>query len=166
MLIFGTIEVAFDLYTKAILDASLVSAVRQIETGNAQNALSGTDFLGKYVCPTVIGLLTCSNLYIRVQHLSPTSSQDFYDFTTGRSPVTSGVLDLSTYNSSTFCNSGPSQLMLISVVYLGPSIVGQLIPGFELSYNGKMVHPTFSSVGTVTESFSAAATAQGAAASC
>ncbi len=167
LLIFSTFEVAFDIYTKAILDNSLVEAARAIETGNAQNALNGSDFINKYLCPMVNGLLTCSNLYVRVQRLSPTPSQDFYDFTTGMSPVSSGVLNLSKYASSSFCNSGPSQLLLISAVYVGPSIIGQLLPGgLAVSYNGGLVHATFSSVGTVTESYSAAAAAAGAAAPC
>ncbi len=167
VMVLGAFEIAFDLYTKAVLDIGLLQAARQIQTGNAQNALNGSDFISEYFCTGTGALLDCTNVYFKVESLSLTSSQDFYDFTTGQAPVSNGALDLTGYGSGNFCNSGPSQTLLISAVYAGPTFVGALLPNsFAVSYNGGLVHPTFSSVGTVTEAFTIPSATAGAAPAC
>ena len=87
-LILFVFELSYDLFQQEALDSGLHLAVRQVQTGNAQNATSGTDFITRFLCPNIGGLLTCSNLYVKVQKLSPATGQDFYDFTTGTLPLT------------------------------------------------------------------------------
>src|SRR5271168_3951912 len=53
-------EVSYDLYTQAALDTALGTAMRAIQTGNAQNVTNSTAFLTNYVCPNLVGLLECN----------------------------------------------------------------------------------------------------------
>ncbi len=120
-----------------------------------------------YLCPDLDGLLSCGNVYVKIQRLAPTSKQDDYDYTTGLPPMRAGAFDLSSYGSGSFCNSGPPQLLLVSAIYIGPTILGDLMPnGSTVNYNGQAVHVTLSTVGLVSESYSPAAASQGAAAPC
>ena len=161
------LELSFDLFSQAVLDDALQLAARQIQTGGAQNAKNGGDFIANYLCPDFAGLLSCNGLYVKVQRLALGSTQDYYNYTTGVPPVTAGVLDLSSYNSASFCNSGPSQLLLISAVYVGPTLIGNLVPNaLAVFYNGSRVHATFSTVGIVSEGYPASAAASGAASPC
>jgi hypothetical protein len=51
------------------------------------------------------------------------SGQDFYTVTTGTVPVNSGALDLTSYASAKFCNAGSSQFVLLSAIYIAPSLI-------------------------------------------
>jgi Flp pilus assembly protein TadG len=167
MLLLFVFELSYDLFSQSVLDNALQLAARQLQTGNAQNVHDGNDFIVKYMCPDLNGLLTCSGVYVNVQRIAPTSAQDYWDYTTGSAPVSGGVLDLGGYVAGSFCNSGPSQLLLVSAVYVGPSFIGGLLPGvLSVSYGGRLVHPTFSSVGIVSEAYTPSAATQGAAKSC
>ncbi len=167
LLLLFMFELSYDLFSQSVLDNALQLAARQLQTGNAQNVTDGNDFNVKYMCPDLNGLLMCSNVYVDVQRIAPTSSQDYWDYTTGSAPVSNGTLDLSSYTAGSFCNSGPSQLLLVRAVYVGPSFIGGLLPGvFSASYGGHAVHPTFSSVGIVSEAYTPSAATQGAAKSC
>ncbi len=167
MLLLFVFEMSYDLFSQAVLDNALQLAARQLQTGNAQNVKNGNDFIVKYLCPDLNGLLMCSNVYVEVQQIAPSPTQDYWDYTTGSAPVSGGKLDLSGYATGSFCNSGPSQLLLVSAVYVGPSFVGGLLSGvFSASYGGHLVHPTFSSVGLVSEAYTPSTATQGAAKSC
>ena len=173
-------ELGYDLYSQEELDTALHAAVRQIQTGNAQNLTSsGTgDFVNSYLCPQSAGLLFgCSaRVYVKIQKLTFGASQDLYDFTTGQVPVTDGELDLvdggylNKTGTSTFCNSGPGQFILVSALYIGPSFVGTLLPNSFSVINpfGGRTHVTLSTTSVVTESYSTTTAAQGTtpAASC
>ena len=116
------------------------------------------NFIATTLCPDLGGLLSCAGLYVKVQKITPSASQDYWDYTTGTAPVSGGALDLSSYGSAGFCNSGPSQMLLVSAVYVGPSFLGALVPGgIAVTYGGQWVHPTLSTVGVVTEAYTAAA---------
>ena len=166
-------ELGYDLYSQEELDTALHAAVRQIQTGNAQNLTSSgsNDFVNGYLCPQAAGLLYGCNsrVYVKIQKLAFSTSQDFYDFTTGQVPVTGGSLDLvgggylNSTGTSTFCNSGPGQFILVSALYLGPSFVGTLLPNSFSVINpfGGRTHVTLSTTGVVTESYSPTAAAQG-----
>lgn len=167
MLLLFVFELSYALFSQAALDCALQIAARQLQTGNAQNVKDGNDFITKYLCPDLGGLLMCSNVYIQVARIAPSSTQDYYDYTTGSVPVTGGALDLSAYVAASFCNAGPSQLLLVSAVYVGPTFLGGLLPGlFSTSYNGHLVHATLSTVGLVSEAYTPTAAGQGAAKSC
>lgn len=154
ILLFGILELSFDLFTEAVLENALHQAARQLQTGNAQNVTNGNAFIQSYLCPAMNGLLDCRALHISVQKISPSSNQDLYDYTTGTLPVTGGTLDLSAYSSGSFCNMEPNTLMLISAIYIGPSILAGLVPGgFSVSYNGSQVHASLATVGVVSEAY-------------
>ncbi len=149
------LELSYDLFTQEALDAGVHQAARQIQTGNAQNAQNANDFITKYLCPDLHGLLECgSRVYIKVTKLGFTGSQDFWTYTDGKIPTVGNTLNLVGYQSGDFCNSGPSQLLLVSAIYIGPSLVGGLLPRlFSVTYNGSPVHATLSTTGMVTEGY-------------
>lgn len=166
MLLLFVFELSYDLFSQSVLDNALQLAGRQLQTGNAQNVTDGNDFITKYMCPDLSGLLMCSNVYIKVARIVPSSTQDYYDYTTGSVPVSGGVLDLSGYAAGSFCNSGPSQLLLVSAVYVGPTFLGGFLPGlFSATYNNQPVHATLSTIGIVSEAYPPTA-GQGVAKSC
>ncbi len=148
-------ELGYDLYSQEELESGLHVAARQIATGNAQNVQNGAAFVANYMCPDMAGLLECNtNVFIQVQKVSPTTAQDYYSFTTGDLPVTGNTLNLANYGSASFCNSGPTEMLLISAVYVGPTFIGGLFPGIlTVFYNGRPVHASFASVGVVSEGY-------------
>ena len=166
-LILFVFEISFDLFQQEVMDSALHLAARQLQTGNAQNVKDGSAFITNYLCPGMAGLLSCNGLNVKVQKINPASNQDYYNFTTGGLPVNSGVLDLSSYGNASFCNSGPSQFLVISAIYIAPTIVGSLLPGMlSVLYNGSTVHATLSTVGVFSEGYSSVGISQGSAAAC
>ena len=152
-------EVSYDLYTQEALDAGLHQAVRALQTGRAQNMLNGNDFVNRYMCPSMGGLLECStHVYVKVQKILFTNNQDFYTVpngATGQIPLSGNAVNLSGYGSMNFCNSAPGQVTLVSAIYLGPTFLGGLLPGlFSVhSPSGSLVHATLSTTGLVTEDY-------------
>ena len=184
LLLFFIFEISMDLFQQEALDAALHMAVRQIQTGNAQNVTNGAAFVSTYMCPYATGVLNCNNISIKVQKLTlnvgttlyGTQSggtainggyTDYYNFTTGQLPMTAGALDLSSFGSTSFCNSGPSEFLLITSIYTAGEIIGNLMPNLlTVSYSGTTVHATMSQMGAVTENFPVVTAAQAAAAPC
>lgn len=170
LLLLFIFELSYDLYTQEALDAALHVAVRQIQTGRAQNLASGSDFVANYLCPAARGLLECgTHMYVKVTRIAFTGNQDFYDWTDGKIPVAGNALDLAgggyvtSGGADTFCNSQPGQAILVSVLYLGPSFIGGILPKIlSVTSNGATVHATLSTTGGVTEFFPLAAPGQGA----
>lgn len=170
-LLISIFELSFDFLLRADLESALHQAVRQLQTGNAQNVTNGNGFVNSYLCPNGFGLFTCSNLYVRVQKITPSSTQDYYNFTTGLPPVTGGSLDLTAYSSASFCNAGPSELLLVSALYVRPSWVPNFFSSalptmMSVNFAGSNVQVTYAAVGMVSEGFALTPTAQGAASSC
>ena len=159
-------ELSYDLFTQAVLDGALQRASRQVQTGNAQN-LTGSSFISGVMCPALGGLLSCASIHVSILRISPGAGQDYYDFTTGTPPMSNGQLDLAAYSGGSFCNSGPSQMLLVSAIYVGPSFIGGLLPtGFGVPYQGGTVHATLATVGIVSESYSPSAAPAGSSAAC
>jgi hypothetical protein len=167
------IELSYDFFSQEVLDMALHAALRQIQTGNAQNLSSGAAFMTSYLCPATHGLLDCNNLWFSIQKLpSPlASNQDYYTYTTGKIPTSGGnKLNLSGFSNSggsgagNFCNSGPAEMLLVSAVYIGPSFIGGAFPNM-LSYtnylDSSQVDASLSTAATVTESYTATTAASG-----
>ena len=162
ILVLGTLEISYDLYTQAALDSALYLAVRSLETGNAQNVVNSSSFISTYLCPNAFGLLECnSNMFINVQKFvatqigSTSATTDYWNITTGAIPVVGHTLNLAAYQgTANFCNVAPDQFILVSVIYVGPTFVGGLLPNvFSVTYNGSAVHATLSTLGIATERF-------------
>jgi len=154
-LLLFTFELSYDLFCQEALDAALAAASRQIATGNAQNAQNGATFVANYLCPDAAGLLACnSNVFIKVQKILPASHQDYYNFTDGNVPVVGNTLNLAGYGSADFCNAGPTEMLVISAIYVGPTFIGGLFPNIlSYRYNGNTVHATLSTAGIVSEGY-------------
>ena len=149
-----TIALSLHLFKQEALDSALHIAVRQLQTGNAQNLTNGNTFITKYLCPNVSSLLACGNIFVSIQQLTFTSGQDYYNATSVGIPVSGGSLNLASYASSSFCNSAPNQFILVSAIYTTTSIVGSLLPHvFSVSYNGGQVDVLLSQVAAVTENY-------------
>jgi hypothetical protein len=167
IVLFFIFEISIDLFEQELLDAGLHMAARQVQTGNAQNVTNGTTFINTYLCPDVGNLLTCTNLYVNVDHITPKANQDYYNFTTGKLPESGGALDLSSYGSANFCNAGPSEFLLISAIYVSPSLIGGFLPNIlSIKYNGHTVHATLSQVAGFSEGFPTTAAKTPVAPSC
>jgi hypothetical protein len=167
LVLFFIFEVSLDLFEQEALDSGLHLAARQIQTGNAQNVTNGAAFVAGYLCPDLGELLNCNNLYVNVDHIDPTTGQDYYNFTTGTLPGGGGALDLSSYGSANFCNAGPSEFLLISAIYVSNSAIGGLLPNvLSVKYNGATVHATLSQVAGFSEGYPQSAKTATAAKSC
>ena len=162
VLVLGTLEISYALYTQAALDNALYLAVRALQTGNAQNVVNSSSFISQYLCPNMFGLLECNNnVFINVQKFvatqigSSSATTDYWNITTGTIPVSGHTLNLSTYQGTgNFCNVAPDQFILVSAIYVGPTFVGGLLPNiFSVTYNGMSVHATLSTFGIATERF-------------
>ncbi len=173
-------ELSYDLFTQEALDFALQGAVRQIQTGNAQNT-NGNAFVNTDFCGATKGLLECNNIWIRVQVLPTYPAQDASTgnstaasgmidyssppFATGALPGGNGALSLDGYvsggqissaaPSTAFCNATGGQAILISAIYIGPSFISGLLPGvLSVNLTGVgTVHATLSTAGFVTEPF-------------
>ncbi|MDD2877096.1 MAG: pilus assembly protein [Acidiphilium sp.] len=165
-------NLAYDLFTEAVLDNATQSTARQIQTGSAQTASNASDFIQAYFCPNTYGLLDCKNIYVRVEQIDTSTCTDFYDATSGTLPVTGTTLELgdfggtgadvgptgcATANSTTgFCNAGPNEAILISVIYAPPNFLGGLLGAANtITYNGNAVSPLLATAGFETEGFPA-----------
>jgi len=167
LVLFFVVELALALFHQEALDSALHLAVRQLQTGNAQNVANGTAFITNYLCPAAGGLLDCDSLFIKVQKVTFASGQDFYNATTGSAPQNGRVLDLSSFGSANFCNASPSEFLLVTAVYLSPTVIGGLLPNvFSAEYNGGTVHATMSQVATYSEAYTPTAARQTAASGC
>ena len=160
-------ELSYDLFTQEAMDAALRSAVRQIQTGNAQGLKTGQDFINAFLCPAARGLLECSNMSISVTALDATE----LDYSFAPMPIIQlnrGVIvPFNDSANGAFCNAMPKQLVLVQALYIGPSFVAGLLPGIlsARSTNG-LAHPTLSTSGFVVEPYVANALGTGAAPSC
>jgi Flp pilus assembly protein TadG len=159
LLVLGTCEVSFDLFMQEATDLALQAGARQMEVGEASNATGESDFVSNYICNTTAGrMLVCNNMHIKVQVL--TAGEDFSSPTvsTGKLPMNGQNLDLSTYDgtkgNSVFCTAPPGSLIMISAVYIGPTFLSGLMPGyFNELYNGRPVHAVLSQLGVASEQF-------------
>ena len=164
MMVLFIMEISYDLYTQAALDSGMQNAIRQIQTGNAQNVTNAQAFVTKYVCPNMTAVLNCSkNIYLNVQAQTFSSSYtDYYGSTTGNLPMIGNTLDLSGFGAGAFCNGQPNQYLLLTAVYVGPTFVGGLLPRVisEVYQNG-LVHATLSTAAVVLEDFTKSQAATG-----
>jgi Flp pilus assembly protein TadG len=177
-------ELSYDLFTQQALDFALQGAVRQIQTGNAQNLASGGAFITSDFCGATKGLLECNQIWIRVQASptypattltgNPSTPVDYSALATGAIPMSGNHLNLDEYTSqgglvpgntqpvTPFCNAAPSQAVLVSAIYVGPSFISGMLPGvLSAQFNGTTVHATLSTAGFVTEPFTATPAAGG-----
>jgi Flp pilus assembly protein TadG len=150
---FFTIALSLHMFAQEALDSGLHIAVRQLQTGNAQNLTNGRTFITKYLCPN-LNIIPCGNVSVSIQQLTFSSGQDYYNATSGGIPISGGTLNLTNYTSNKFCNSAPSQFILVTAIYTTPSILASLLPNvLSVSYNGGQVDVIMSQVAAVTENY-------------
>ena len=178
MFVLFVFELSYDLFTQEVLDYALQRAVAHtLARGNAANLTDGSGFIDNFLCKDFGGLLACNgaekHIYVKVQKFTAATQKsggttDYFDITTGKLPMAGNVLDLSSYlASSSFCNAGSDQFVLVSVIYVGPTFVGYLLPNIisvTLS-DGSQAHATLATAGINTERFSISQT-QGSAGIC
>jgi hypothetical protein len=164
-------NVAYDLFTNEVLNNAVQATARQMQTGTAPVATSQSQFVSTVVCPNTYGLIDCNNIFVRVEQIDTNTCSDFYNATTGTLPIASGTLQLGDYggagsdigpsqcatsNAATgFCNAGPNEAILISMIYTAPSFIGRLL-GTVVTYNGASVMPMLATAGFETEGFAPA----------
>jgi Flp pilus assembly protein TadG len=142
-LLLGIMEVGFDLLVQGSLDSAIKQAARSVQTG-AKTGYSGetsSAFAIDAVCPFLGGWLSCAQVVVGIAAV-PTGST-YYN-----NPAT---LTLDTAAAGAICTGAGGQTMLIQAWYLGPTIVGGLIPSFTTRYNGSVYHITSVAAGFVNE---------------
>jgi hypothetical protein len=155
--------IGFNLFWQEALNNGLHAAVRQLQTGQAQNLADGNAFVNNYLCPDSGGLLNCGGLYVRVQVVNFGAGQDYGNYVDTSLGTSGAPLDLSAFAPANYCNAGPSRFLLVTAVYVMPSIVGNLLPGFlSTTYNGAPVSAIMAEVAAYTENFNQTGTPSGA----
>jgi hypothetical protein len=181
--LFAIFEVAYDQYLKSVLDTALQATARQIQVGQASNGTTEALMVSQYLCPNGLGLLNCSNLYIRVERLDTTAcpggagEPDFYDDTNGLIPVSGGQLGLNLYggtgatpvlngkgpgfcdtatSTNGFCTPGPSASNPEFIILSAIYVAPSFLGrllGNNYTYNGKTVRAIPSDAAFITEGF-------------
>jgi Flp pilus assembly protein TadG len=146
-LMLGVMEIGFDLFVQGTLDAAVKQAARSVQTGTVQGSSgeSSAQFAAAAVCPVLSGWLTCSQVVVGVAPVP--SGSTYYG-----NPATL-TLTLAAAASGAICTGVGGQMMLIQAWYLGPTIVGALIPSLATTYNGSLFHVTSVSAGFLNEYF-------------
>jgi Flp pilus assembly protein TadG len=146
--------IGFNLFWQEALSNGLHAAVRQLQTGQAQNLADGNAFVNSYLCPDSGGLLNCGGLSVNVQKIQFASGQDYKNYVNTSLATGGGTLDLTAFAPANYCNAGPSEFILVTAVYVMPSIMGNLLPGvLSVKYNGQPVSAIMAEVAAYTENF-------------
>jgi hypothetical protein len=161
-------NVAYALFTNEVLNNAVQATARQMQTGTAPVVTSQSQFISSVVCPNTYGLVNCNDIYVRVEQIDTNTCSDFYDATTGTLPIVGGNLQLGDYGgagsdigpsqcatsgaATGFCNAGPNEAILVSVIYTAPSFMGLLL-GSVVTYHGISVTPLLATAGFETEGF-------------
>ena len=154
IIVFLIFAISLHLYYQELLDTGLHLAIRQVQTGNAQNVVNGDAFVGSYLCPAMGNLVACTDVHVRVEKVSFAKGQDYFNVTTGKLPLNGKALDLSSFGNGSFCNAGSSQFLLLTAVYVAPTLVGGLLPNvFSVSYGGSQVDAIMAQAATYTEDY-------------
>jgi len=179
--LFMLFEVAYDQFIQGVLESTVQYTAYQTQVGNTQSTASGQAYVANQLCPnTIAHLLNCQNIYVRVQRFNTAACSDFYTATWGTLPVVNRQLQLGDYageqstagskigdsqcesaaatGGTGFCNPGPDEYVIMSVIYLAPSFVYALFPGKSYTYNGHFVHAALATSAFYTEGFSTPAT--------
>jgi Flp pilus assembly protein TadG len=172
-LMLGLMELGYDLFVQAALNAAVEQAARNIQVGSVVGTTNETSaqLAQKAVCPNLRGLLNCNLLTIAVEPLPQNG-----DYFTQANPLTYGAASGTTAGGVTtggeICTGqgGSGQLMILEAWYNGPTFVGTLIPGWNsiVSVQGaaQRVHVTTATAGFVDEDFGAGQTACSCKATC
>ncbi len=166
-MVLGVCEISFDLFTQEALNMALQDGARQMEVGAALNTTGEGNFVSSFLCNTTAGrLLICKNIHVKVE-VVPIDSTDYVSATdfssssvsTGGLPMNGQTLDLSAYDGTNgigvFCTAPPGALIMVSAIYVGPTFLSGLLPGFFNQYdaNGNPIHAVLSQVGVASENF-------------
>lgn len=145
LLLLGVMEVGFDLFVQRTLNVAVQQAARSVQTGAVQGVSGETSatFATAAVCPVLGSALTCSQVVVGV---APVATDSTYYTNTS-------TLTLAAAAGGAICTGVGGRMMLIQAWYLGPTIVGMLIPSFATTYNGAVYHITSASAGFVNEYF-------------
>jgi hypothetical protein len=142
------------------------------------NSSGAQAFVDNDLCPNAIAhLLGCSNLYVRVQQFESASCPDFWQATDGTLPVSGGKLQLGDFAGENpgsgsqqgptncesaastggvgYCNPGPNEFVIMTVVYIAPTFLYSLMPGQGYTYGGSSVHAAYATSAFYTENFAA-----------
>jgi hypothetical protein len=175
-------EVAYDQFLQGALESTLQYTAYQMQVGLTETAANGKDgktFIDNELCKNSIGhLLNCGSLWVRVQQYNPTACSDYYSETVGSLPISADALQLGDYAGETapaagdtgvigpsncnvngggsgFCNPGPNEYIIMSAIYVAPSLLYALFPGEAYTYNKNFVHAAFASTAFFTEGYPA-----------
>jgi Flp pilus assembly protein TadG len=179
LVLFLVFEVAYDQYLGVVLQATVQNLAHQIQIGDAAGETEAS-FLNNQYCANTNQtgtLLGCNNLFLRVQRFNPSKTcTDLYSATQGTLPVDASGLELGDYFNAAgggqgaalgppttcttntgiaYCDAGANQTIILTGIYVSPSLIMGLIKGSAYSYNKALVVAQIASVGFQTENFSA-----------
>ena len=144
ILVFGTIELGYDLFLQADLDSTLEAAARAISTGSVVGTPGETSsqLVSSVICPNEVGQIDCTKITAAVERVP--AGKDYY----GMAPLT-----MASAQAGTVCTGTAGSMMLLAAWYAGPTFVAGFLPQFSAVVNGARVHLTASSVGFVDQYF-------------
>jgi Flp pilus assembly protein TadG len=155
LLLFGMLEISYDLFAQSALDCALQEAARQIQTGQATSATSASLFTSNYLCPA-LKMLPCSSVYVNLKVVD--AGSDYYS---NGLPLSVPLNNLGQVNPAGFSYApgaastpGSPQLMEVQAYYIGPTLIGLLIPSLATPTQGGLAHVTMSSMAFVMEPYS------------
>jgi len=166
VMLLGVFEVTYDLYAQIAVNYILGEVARGVWTGKIQTQGSGAQssaaFVSANVCPLASGLLDCSYLFVQSSKLTTvtqgstnfTATADFFHINTWQYD-NAGALNV---NNMTVCTGGPNNLVMLEMIYAGPTFLGALFPKFSLTSSlvgAPRVHPTYASIGFGNQAFTA-----------
>jgi hypothetical protein len=188
LMLFLLFEVAYDQYLGVVLQATVQNLAHQIQIGAAAGESESSFLTDQYCTGAGQSgvLLGCNNLYLRVQHFDSTNcttsnQEDVYNATQGTLPVdgtgNGKTLELGLYfngsgggsgstlgptncttNTGAYCDAGPNETVILTGIYVSPSLIMGLIPGTSYQYNHSSVVAEIASVGFQTENYTASVT--------
>ena len=151
LFLFFLYQLALLIFYQQVLDYATHSAARQIQVGSAQGkATTSADFITSIVCPLLSGM-SCSDIMVDVTHIT-----DFYVNAQYTVTIPLDKNGKPAPNTLPFCISGPSQLMLMRVIYMAPAALTPFFP--TMSWNSGNVVPIVSTAAFITETFPASGT--------
>lgn len=151
LFVFFLLQAGLLVFYQQVLDYAAHSAARQIQVGSAQGrAATSADFVRNVVCP-LLTAMSCNDIMVDVTRVN-----DFY-----ANAQYTVIIPLDQRGNPApyalpFCVSGPSQMMLMRVIYMAPAA---LTPFFHaMSWNFGSAVPIVSTAAFITEAFPAGST--------
>jgi Flp pilus assembly protein TadG len=123
-LLFAIVETALMFFASQVLETITQDSARMIETGQAQSAsYDAAAFKTNVVCPQIVALFTCNNIYVDVKSYSSFTTVTINSEIDATGSFTSGNLK--------YCPGNAGDIVVVRLFYQWPLFVTGL--GYNIS---------------------------------